>query len=110
MSVALSHALVDNTTQKEQLLRVQLATEIGGSPVSMLKHCSTILQQGGKFQTRISLLMLLCTWLSHCTLAVSHFLDVPTNIPYVNSNFNISNFYSFLFYEIAFISNWSCRR
>lgn len=85
VSVALGHALVENTTQKEQLLRVQLATDVGTAPVSLLKHCSTILQTGGNFQKRISLLMLLCTWLSHCPLAVSHFLSIPTNIPYLTS-------------------------
>ncbi|CAG2105552.1 unnamed protein product [Medioppia subpectinata] len=85
VSVALGHALVDNTTQKEQLLRVQLATDAGTAPVSLLKHCSTILQIGGNFQKRISLLMLLCTWLSHCPLAVQHFLNIPTNIPYLTS-------------------------
>ncbi|XP_054155368.1 general vesicular transport factor p115-like [Oppia nitens] len=85
VSVALGHALVDNTTQKEQLLRVQLATEVSSAPISLLKHCSTILQTGGNFQKRISLLMLLCTWLSHCPLAVSHFLSIPTNIPYLTS-------------------------
>ncbi|CAG2164249.1 unnamed protein product [Oppiella nova] len=85
VSVALGHALVDNTTQKEQLLRVQLATDVGTAPVSLLKHCSTILQIGGNFQKRISLLMLLCTWCAHCPAVVSHFLSIPTNIPYLTS-------------------------
>ncbi|XP_023219412.1 general vesicular transport factor p115-like isoform X2 [Centruroides sculpturatus] len=84
-SVALSHALVDNPTQKEQLLRVQLATSVGNPPVSLMKQCATILQQGGKVQTRIGLLMLTSTWLAHSTLSVTHFLSMPTNIPFLTS-------------------------
>ncbi|KAH8034333.1 hypothetical protein HPB51_023337 [Rhipicephalus microplus] len=70
-AVALSHALVDNPTQKEQLLRVQLATSVGNPPVSLMRQCTAILQQGGKLQTRLGLLMLMSTWLANCTLAVT---------------------------------------
>ncbi|CAJ0940310.1 unnamed protein product [Ranitomeya imitator] len=44
-AVALAHALLDNSTQKEQLLRVQLATSIGNPPVSLLQQCTNILAQ-----------------------------------------------------------------
>lgn len=44
-SVALSHALVENPAQKEQLLRVALATAPGALPVTLLQQCVTILQQ-----------------------------------------------------------------
>ncbi|NP_001086470.1 uncharacterized protein LOC446301 [Xenopus laevis] len=44
-AVALAHALLDNATQKEQLLRVQLATSIGNPPVSLLQQCTNILSQ-----------------------------------------------------------------
>ncbi|RWS29226.1 general vesicular transport factor p115-like isoform X1, partial [Leptotrombidium deliense] len=84
-STALSHALVDNDTQKEQLLRVQLSTDENSGPVSLLQQCCTILQQGVKIQTRVGLLMLLCQWLSSCPLAVSNFLNIPTNIPFLTS-------------------------
>ncbi|KAH9635975.1 hypothetical protein HF086_015549 [Spodoptera exigua] len=53
-AVALMHGLIDNPAQKEQLLRVLLATNIGSSPVGLL--------------------MLLCTWLSYCPAAVAGFL------------------------------------
>jgi hypothetical protein len=43
--VALAHALQGNATQKEQLLRVQLATSIGNPPVSLLQQCTNILSQ-----------------------------------------------------------------
>ncbi|XP_076327390.1 general vesicular transport factor p115 isoform X1 [Tachypleus tridentatus] len=89
-AVALSHSLVDNPTQKEQLLRVQLATSVGNPPISLMKQCTTILQQGGKVQTRLGLLMLLSTWLAHSTQAVSHFLSIPTNIPYLTSQVGLA--------------------
>jgi len=44
-AVALLHAMIDNSTQKEQLLRVQLATSLGHPPVSLLQQCTNILTQ-----------------------------------------------------------------
>ena len=44
-AVALLHAVVDNPAQKEQLLRVQLATSLGHPPVSLLQQCTNILTQ-----------------------------------------------------------------
>ena len=49
-AVALAHALQDNLTQKEQLLRVQLATSLGKPPVSLLQQCTNILSQVGHSQ------------------------------------------------------------
>lgn len=89
-AVALAHALQENATQKEQLLRVQLATSIGNPPVSLLQQCTNILAQGdkidrrgSKIQTRVGLLMLLCTWLSNCPIAVTHFLHNTANVPFL---------------------------
>ncbi|XP_076999264.1 general vesicular transport factor p115 isoform X3 [Tamandua tetradactyla] len=89
-AVALAHALQENPTQKEQLLRVQLATSIGNPPVSLLQQCTNILSQGdkidrrgSKIQTRVGLLMLLCTWLSNCPIAVTHFLHNSANVPFL---------------------------
>ena len=44
-AVALLHSITDNSTQKEQLLRVQLATSLGNPPVSLLQQCTNILAQ-----------------------------------------------------------------
>ncbi|XP_029424383.1 general vesicular transport factor p115 isoform X2 [Nannospalax galili] len=89
-AVALAHALQENATQKEQLLRVQLATSIGNPPVSLLQQCTNILSQGdkidrrgSKIQTRVGLLMLLCTWLSNCPIVVTHFLHNSANVPFL---------------------------
>ncbi|KAM9331432.1 general vesicular transport factor p115 [Gastrophryne carolinensis] len=84
-AVALAHALLENSTQKEQLLRVQLATSIGNPPVSLLQQCTNILSQGSKVQTRVGLLMLLCTWLSRCPIAVTHFLHNAANVPFLTA-------------------------
>lgn len=89
-AVALSHALVDNPTQKEQLLRVQLATSVGNPAISLVNQCAMMLQQGGKLQTRLGLLMLMSTWLAHCTIAVMQFLSIPTNIPFLTSQVNLA--------------------
>uniref|UniRef100_A0A8C9SB28 General vesicular transport factor p115 n=1 Tax=Scleropages formosus TaxID=113540 RepID=A0A8C9SB28_SCLFO len=84
-AVALAHALQDNPTQKEQLLRVQLATSLGNPPVSLLQQCTNILSQGSKVQTRVGLLMLLCTWISSCPIAVTHFLHNQDNVPFLTA-------------------------
>uniref|UniRef100_A0A673HYM6 General vesicular transport factor p115 n=1 Tax=Sinocyclocheilus rhinocerous TaxID=307959 RepID=A0A673HYM6_9TELE len=82
-AVALAHALQDNLTQKEQLLRVQLATSLGKPPVSLLQQCTNSLSQGSRVQTKVGLLMLLCTWISNCPIAVMHFLHNQDNVPFL---------------------------
>ncbi|XP_055389702.1 general vesicular transport factor p115 [Condylostylus longicornis] len=83
-AVALMHGLLDNSAQKEQLLRVLLATSPGSQPVSLLQQCTQLLQQGKyKLQSKIGLLMLLSTWLSHCPVAVKAFLSAPGCIAYL---------------------------
>lgn len=84
-AVALSHAMVENPAQKEQLLRVLLATNIGNPPISLMHQCTMLLQQGSKVQSKLGLLMLLSTWLAHCPLAVKQFLSIPTSIPYLTA-------------------------
>ncbi|XP_072898446.1 general vesicular transport factor p115 isoform X2 [Hemitrygon akajei] len=91
-AVALAHALQDNSVQKEQLLRVQLATSLGNPPVSLLQQCTNILSQGDKInrrgskvQTRVGLLMLLSTWMTNCPIAVTHFLHNQTNVPFLTA-------------------------
>ncbi len=44
-AVAMLHSIQDNAAQKEQLLRVQLATSLGNPPVSLLQQCCNILAQ-----------------------------------------------------------------
>ena len=51
-AVALSHGIAGNLQQKEQLLRVQLATSVGNPPISLLKRTSQDLMtisREGKF-------------------------------------------------------------
>ncbi|RVE41865.1 hypothetical protein evm_013473 [Chilo suppressalis] len=53
-AAALMHALADNPTQKEQLLRVLLASNIGSSPQSLLQLCTQLLQHSTKMQVKVS--------------------------------------------------------
>ncbi|GAB0092238.1 General vesicular transport factor p115 [Sergentomyia squamirostris] len=83
-AVALMHGLIENPAQKEQLLRVLLATAMGTPPVSLLQQCTSLLQQGNyRVQSKIGLLMLLCTWLSHCQQAVKGFLSSPNSVAFL---------------------------
>ena len=82
-AIALSHALLDNAVQKEQLLRVQLATGMGSPPVSLLQQCCSLLQNGPKLPTRLGILQLVCSWLAHCPIAVTHLLSLPGVINHV---------------------------
>ncbi|XP_076450445.1 general vesicular transport factor p115-like isoform X2 [Babylonia areolata] len=89
-AVALLHAVLGNTNQREQLLRVQLATSLGNPPVSLLQQCCNMLAQGAKHQTRVGLLMLLSTWLADCPVSVTHFLSNSANVPYLISQVSSS--------------------
>ncbi|KAK9505423.1 hypothetical protein O3M35_009487 [Rhynocoris fuscipes] len=84
-AVALSHALIENPAQREQLLRVLLAPDPNSSPVTLMQQVSLLLQQSSKVQSKIGFLILLATWLAHCQLAVKHFLELPTAIPYLTA-------------------------
>lgn len=85
-AVALSHSLVDNPSQKENMLRVQLATSVGSPPVSLMQQCTSILQAGPKVLTRLGILMLLSTWLAHSPVAVQTFLAIPTAVPHLTTH------------------------
>ncbi|XP_049876015.1 general vesicular transport factor p115 isoform X2 [Pectinophora gossypiella] len=82
-AAALLRALCDNPVQKEQLLRVLLATNIGSSPVTLLHQCTLLLQQTTKLQSKVALLMLLSQWMSYCPPAVSAFLKVPGGVGFL---------------------------
>lgn len=84
-AVALSHALIENISQKEQLLRVLLATNIGKPPVTLMQQCVMLLQQGNKTQCKLGLLMLLCRWTSYCPLAVKSFLAIDSSVAYLTA-------------------------
>ncbi|XP_013140976.1 PREDICTED: general vesicular transport factor p115 [Papilio polytes] len=82
-AVALMHALIENPIQKEQLLRVLLATNIGSTPVSLLHQCTLLLQQTTKLQSKVALLMLLSQWAARCGAAVSAVLRAPGAVAYL---------------------------
>lgn len=81
-AVALLHALIENP-EKEQLLRVLLATSVGSTPVSLLSQCVTLLQSQCKTQSKIGLLMLLSCWLSYCPITVKSFLSLNGTISFL---------------------------
>ena len=98
-AIALSHTINDNNKLKEKLLCVQLAVNAGSGAnngvqaVSLMQQCMNILSDPAsnsaglnsvKFQTKVSYLMLLATWLSNCPSAVDQFLAHQQNVPYVS--------------------------
>ena len=88
-AIAIASALNDNL--KPQLLRVQLSMQ-GREQVTLLQQVTMHLSQRSdlKVQTRIGLLILLCTWLKDCRLAVSQFLSDPSNISFVINQIELS--------------------
>ncbi|XP_075158337.1 general vesicular transport factor p115 [Haematobia irritans] len=86
-AVALMHALVDNTSQKEELLRVLLATSAGGhKPITLLEQCTNLLQQDSyKLQSKVGLLMLLSMWVAHCPTAVKTLLQTQGTMAYLTA-------------------------
>lgn len=85
-AVALMHGLVDGIAQKEELLRVLLASPRGGNPVTLLEQCTNLLQQDSyKLQSKVGLLMLLSMWLAHCPSAVKTFLSTKGTMAYLTA-------------------------
>ncbi|XP_046656034.1 general vesicular transport factor p115-like isoform X1 [Daphnia pulicaria] len=84
-SVALSHALVNNTNNRELLLRVHLAIAKDVAPVSLLQQAFSILQLGGKLQTRLGILTLLSTWLADSPNSVAQFLKLPNAVAFLTA-------------------------
>lgn len=68
---------------KSDLLRVQLSTASGNSPVSLMAQCMMLLQHTPNIQTRIGLLMFLSTWVTNCPQAVQHLVSVDTTVPFL---------------------------
>ncbi len=81
-AIAIASALNDNL--KPQLLRVQLSMQ-GKEQVTLLQQITMHLSQRSelKVQTRIGLLILLCTWLKDCRLAVTQFLNDSSNVSFL---------------------------
>ena len=84
-AVLLSHALIENVTQKEQLLKVLLATNIGKPPVKLMQQCVMLLQQSNQTQSKLGLLILLCTWTSYSPVAVKTFLGIDSSVAYLTA-------------------------
>lgn len=91
-SVALAHTLIENPAQKEQLLRVLLATNLGAQPVSLLHQCAVFLQHTSKLQAKLGILMLLANWMAHCPPAVKVFLNVPGAMAFLTAQTSASEF------------------
>ena len=88
-AVAIASAL--NDSLKPQLLRVQLSMQ-GGEQVTLLQQITMHLAQRSnlKVQTRLGFLILLCTWLKDCRLAVTQFLNDPSNVSFLINQIELS--------------------
>ena len=85
----LSYAILDNKTQKEQLLRVQLSLNAQQQQsISLMQHCVMLMQQytqnqsNQNYQTIVAILMFLSIWLVDNRPSVNQFLS-QNNVPYV---------------------------
>ncbi|XP_019758753.2 general vesicular transport factor p115 isoform X1 [Dendroctonus ponderosae] len=91
-AVGLSHCLIENPAQKEQLLRVLLATNLGAQPVTLLSQCGVFLQHTSKLQAKLGILMLVSMWLAHCPAAVKIFVNVPGVMAFLTAQTSASEF------------------
>ncbi|CAH8653245.1 unnamed protein product [Heterobilharzia americana] len=86
-AIALLHCIHDNVRLKEELLRVHLTPNEGVGPVTLFHQCFIWQQQSNRFQTRMGLLQLLCTWFTSCSQAITYFLN-STNSRELSSSLN----------------------
>ncbi|KAM8721029.1 hypothetical protein ACLKA7_006977 [Drosophila subpalustris] len=85
-AVAIMHTLVENVAQKEELLRVLLATPGGQRPITLLEQCTNLMQQERyRLQSKVGLLMLLSVWLAHCPGAVKALLETQGTMAYLTA-------------------------
>lgn len=85
-AVALMHTLVENVAQKEELLRVLLATPGGQRPITLLEQCTNLMQQERyRLQSKVGLLMLLSVWVAHCPGAVKALLETQGTMAYLTA-------------------------
>ncbi|XP_044758841.1 general vesicular transport factor p115 [Coccinella septempunctata] len=91
-SISLSHCLIDNPAQKEQLLRVMIATNLGAQAIGLLHQSVVYLQQSNKLQSKIGILMLLAMWLSQCQQAVQVFLNIPGAMAFLTAQTSASEY------------------
>ncbi|CAL8083207.1 unnamed protein product [Orchesella dallaii] len=82
-SVALSHTIMGNMKQKENLLKVQFSLKANSGPVTLMNYILLSLQQGTKLQMKTAFLQFLSIWLEGCPNAVAQFLGNPTSVPYL---------------------------
>ena len=83
-STATSIACSLNASLKPQLLRVQLSMS-GRGQVTLLQQITGLLSEKTdlKVQTKIGLLILLCSWLMDCSVAVTQFLNDSSNVVFL---------------------------
>jgi len=104
-AVALPHALIDNPAQKERLLSVLLAINIGTPPVSLMQQCVILLQENRKTQSQLSLLTLLCRWTSYSPPAVKTLLSIDSSVSHLiallSSNESIEDLQEILLHSMC---------
>ncbi|XP_045475896.1 general vesicular transport factor p115 [Harmonia axyridis] len=91
-AISLSHCLIDNPAQKEQLLRVMIATNLGAQAIGLLHQSIMYLQQSNKLQSKIGILMLLAMWLAQCQQAVQIFLNVSGAMAFLTAQTSASEY------------------
>lgn len=77
---------VDDHHHLPQCTQLHLWPKLKTSLTSVEYDLFLFSPQGSKVQTRVGLLMLLCTWINNCPIAVTHFLHNQENVPFVSSN------------------------
>ena len=83
-STATAIACSLNSSLKPQLLRVQLSMS-GRGQVTLLQQITALLSEKADLsvQTKIGLLVLLCSWLGECSVAVTQFLNDTANVMFL---------------------------
>ena len=73
-----------NSSLKPQLLRVQLSMS-GRGQVTLMQQITALLSEKTdlQVQTKMGLLILLCSWLGNCSVAVTQFLNDKANVVFL---------------------------
>ncbi|CAF4634891.1 unnamed protein product [Rotaria socialis] len=85
--ILLSHLIVNSPQSKQDILKAKLALDRTRTNAKTLMEISIDIlhKSSSSFHIRVAVLILICTWLPNCSLAVQELVSIPNSISYLVS-------------------------
>ncbi|CAF4708221.1 unnamed protein product [Rotaria socialis] len=85
--ILLSHLIVNSPQSKQDILKAKLALDRTQTNAKTLMEISIDIlhKSSSSFHIRVAVIILICTWLPNCSLAVQELVSIPNSISYLVS-------------------------